>query len=167
MPNPATDRQRFTLIGIAILSMALAAAGVRVVNGASVVAQKALPTTDFQSLTAYLGPLSDSTSLAGVRSGTMVVDRDPFGSVAQVSSRPARSAGVSVSRPTTGVGRQWVVSSILFEESRRSAIVNNAWVGVGDPLGGGARVTAIERKHVIVTDANGVRHIVPIQGGAQ
>jgi hypothetical protein len=77
------------------------------------------------------------------------------------------STGERASRPPkAGGSQQWVVSSILFEDTKRSAIVNNTWVGVGDPLGGGARVTAIERKYVIVTDANGTRHVVPIRGGA-
>jgi len=65
---------------------------------------------------------------------------------------------------TRGAVQQWVVSSILFEDSKRSAILNNAWVNVGDALAGGARVTAIERKYVIVTDAKGNRQVVPIQG---
>ena len=166
MANPATDRQRMLLIGIAVVSMAMAAVALQVIARAGVVAARPLPAADVQNLTAYLGPLPDSTRLAEVEPGTMVVDRDPFGFVAPVTRASVRSAVGSATRPTSGAGQQWVVSSILFEESRRSAIVNNAWVGVGDPLGGGARVTAIERKHVIVTDANGIRHVVPIQGGA-
>ena len=166
MANPATDRQRMLLIGIAVVSMVMAVLALQVIKGAGVVTARPLPAADVQNLTAFLGPLPDSTRLAEVEPGTMVVDRDPFGFVAAVTRGPVRGVGTSAPRPTSGVGQRWVVSSILFEESRRSAIVNNAWVGVGDPLGGGARVTAIERKHVIVTDANGIRHVVPIQGGA-
>jgi hypothetical protein len=166
MPTPATDRQRATLVVFAVLSVALAALALRVVNGAAAPVNKPIPAADLQSVTAYLGPLAGSASLAAVGGGIMVGERDPFGSTTPAVSPPARSAGMPVSGPTTGGGQQWVVSSILFEASRRSAIVNNAWVGVGDPLGGGARVTAIERKYVIVTDANGNRHVVPIQGGA-
>ena len=166
MPTPATDRQRVTLVVVAILSVALAALAFRVVNGAAAPISKPIPVTDLQSVTSHLGPLTDSASLAGIGPGTMVGDRDPFGSAMPAGRAPVRSPGTPVSIPTTGGSQQWVVSSILFEASRRSAIVNNAWVGVGDPLGGGARVTAIERKYVIVTDANGNRHVVPIQGGA-
>jgi len=97
----------------------------------------------------------------------MVGDRDPFALPTMPSGTVVRGSGEPASRPKPGGSQQWVVSSILFEESRRSAIVNNAWVNVGDPLGNGARVTAIERKYVIVTDANGTRHVVPIKGGAQ
>jgi hypothetical protein len=167
MPTPGTDPQRVTLIAIAVTAVALGAFGLRLVSAATVTANKPLPAADIQSLSAFLGPLPDSTSLAGSSTGTMVVDRDPFGSTAPTSLSAPRSAGTASSRSTKIGGQQWVVSSILFEDSRRSAIVNNAWVGVGDPLGGGARVTAIERKHVVVTDANGIRHVVPIQGGAQ
>jgi hypothetical protein len=167
MPTQAADRRRLSLIALAIIAMALAAGALRVVNAAAAAGSKPLPTADLQSLSAYLAPLPDSGSLADVGRGTMVGDRDPFAATRLASGSVIRSSVDGVSRPKTGGSQQWVVSSILFEESRRSAIVNNAWVGVGDPLGNGARVTAIERKYVIVTDANGNRHVVPIQGGAQ
>ena len=76
---------------------------------------------------------------------------------------PSKATG-SV-RPTKVEGGHWVVSSILFEGSEKSAIVNNAWVTIGDTLGGGSRLTAVESDHIVVTDAKGVRHKVPIQGG--
>jgi hypothetical protein len=167
MPRPAADRRRVSLAALAILAMALAAVALRTVNAAAAAAAKPLPTADFQSLTAFLAPLPDSTRLADLGRGSMVGDRDPFESTRPPLGTTVRSPGDLVSRPKTGGSQQWVVSSILFEESRRSAIVNNAWVNVGDPLGNGARVTAIERKYVIVTDANGTRHVVSIQGGAQ
>lgn len=165
MPTPATDRQRNILIGVAVTSVALAAFAMRTLSAATVVAAKPLPKADLQTVTAFLGPLPDSTSLAGVAAGFMVEDRDPFGAATIASNPRVRNTGADSSRPKAAEGRQWVVSSILFEDTKRSAIVNNAWVSVGDPVGGGARLTAIERKHVVVTDANGTRHIVSIQGG--
>ncbi len=167
MPTPGTDRQRLSLIGIAITSVALTALAMRTLTAASATAAKPFPAADFQGLSAFLAPLPDTASLAGARLGTMVVDRDPFGSAAPLAPASPRRQGATTSRPTPGRSQQWVVSSILFEDSRRSAIVNNSWVTVGDLLGGGARVTAIERKHVVVTDINGTRHVVPIQGGAE
>jgi hypothetical protein len=167
MPKPAADRRRVSLVALAILAMALAALALRTVNEAAAAVAKPLPTADLESLTAFLAPLPDSTSLADPGRGTMVGDRDPFASTTPAPGGAVSRAGVPVSGPKTEGSQQWVVSSILFEESRRSAIVNDAWVSVGDPLGNGARVTAIERKYVIVTDANGNRHIVSIQGGAQ
>lgn len=153
------------MIAVAVTSVVLAALALRSVASARPVIDKQVPSSDLQNLAAYLAPLPDSTSLAESGFGGMVWDRDPFGvtSVAP-SARVQRQGRGTSSRPRAGGGR-WVVSSILFEDSKRSAIVNNAWVTVGDRLDGGARLTAIERKHVVVTDANGTRHVVPIQGG--
>lgn len=166
MPTPAADRQRVTLVVLAVVSGGLAALAIGVLNSAATVAGKPLPASDLEAVSTYLSPLPDSSRLAGVGTGTMVVARDPFGSTASAPLASGGSAGTAP-RPAKGGSQQWVVSSILIEESRRSAIVNNAWVSVGDPLGSGARVTAIERKHVIVTDANGNRHTVPIRGGGR
>jgi hypothetical protein len=162
MPAP-TDRRRVTLIVLAVLSGGVAALAIGVVDSAAKVATRPLPTADLEAVSAYLAPLPDSSRLAGVGTGTMVVARDPFGSTASAPLAPGGSMGTPP-RPAKGRSQQWVVSSILIEASRRSAIVNDAWVSVGDPLGGGARVTAIERKYVVVTDANGTRHTVPIRG---
>ena len=164
MPTQATDRRRVLLASIAVTSVALVALSLRVLNAAAVTSAKPIPAADIQNLAAYLAPLPDTTRLAVSENGTMVGARDPFGSVTPVVRNPV--GATSPTGTTTKAPRQaWVVSSILFEASKRSAIVNNAWVSVGDPLGGGARVTAIERKHVVVTDANGNRQVVPIQGG--
>lgn len=163
MPTPATDRQRVTLVVLAVVSGGLAALAIGVLDSAAKVATKPLPAADLEAVSAYLVPLPDSSRLAGVGTGTMVVARDPFGSTTSTPLASGGSVGTTP-RPAKGGSQQWVVSSILIEESRRSAIVNNAWVSVGDPLGGGARVTAIERKYVVVTDANGNRHTVPIRG---
>jgi hypothetical protein len=153
------------LLAIAALTAIGGVVGFRSVNAAQVVAAKSQPLADLKSLAPFLGPLPDEASLAGVVPGTMVVDRDPFeGSAAD--PRAMSGAGALVGPKAAG-RQQWVVSSILFEDSRRSAIVNNKWVTVGDELGGGARLSAIERKHVVVTDAQGNRHVVPIQDGEQ
>lgn len=165
MPTPATDRRRATLIVLAVVSGGLAALAIGVVDSAAKVAARPLPAADLEAVSEFLAPLPDSSRLAGVGTGTMVVTRDPFGSTASTALAPIGSAGTKAPRPAKGGSQQWVVSSILIEASRRSAIVNNAWVSIGDTLGAGARITAIERKYVIVTDANGNRHVVPIQGG--
>jgi hypothetical protein len=163
MPTPATDRRRIALFALAAVAVALALVASRAVNGVAAVVARPLPAADLQGLNAFMNPLPDSASLAGVATGTMVVASDPFGSPPPTQGAVVRK---DVPAPKVASGR-WVVSSILFEDAKRSAIVNNAWVNVGDPLEGGARVSAIERKHVVVTDANGTRHVVPIQGGVQ
>ena len=163
MPTPATDRKRLALIVVAVTSVGLAVLSFKVLNAAAATAAKPIPVADVQSLSAYLAPLSDSTSLAVSGNGTMVGRSDPFGSTGPVARTPVRSTTPSETKTAAPV-QQWVVSSILFENSKRSAIVNNAWVSVGDPLEGGARVAAIERKYVVVTDAKGNRQVVPIRG---
>lgn len=160
-----TDRKRALLIGVGCATIALAALSLRAIKSAVEVGTRPIPVTDLQSLAPFLGPLSDTSVLDHVSSGTMVVTRDPFGASLEVAPRVPVGTAVEYSRPTTSVRQYWVVSSILFEGTRRSAIVNNAWVSVGDALGGGSRLTAVERDHIVVTDARGVRHVVPIQGG--
>lgn len=164
MATPAGERQRLILLVAAVAVAALGVSGWRVVSGSRKVAARPLPVSDIQGMSSFLGPLSDTTSLAQGDAGTMVVNRDPFLPPAGTGQN-IRPSPPAAGPPKDVVTRGWVVSSILFEDSRRSAIVDNQWVSVGDALGGGARVTAIERKHVVVTDANGVRHVVPIKGG--
>jgi hypothetical protein len=164
---PAIDRQRIVLLAVAAMaSVAAAALAMRGVNAAAAVAKRAPPAVDTRGLAAFLGPSPGAASLAGPMRGTMLMDRDPFAPAGGPAKNPHLGSSVAPSSRRAVGSQQWIVSSILFEDSRRSAIVNNAWVTVGDPLGGGARLTAIERKHVVVTDANGNRHVVPIQGGA-
>src|SRR5690349_7866888 len=151
MPIQATDRPRLALAAIAIASVGLTLLSIKVVNAATRTAAKPLPANDLRSLSAYLAPLPDTTRLAVVPVGSMVGESDPFGAPLPVSRIP--SGSVPSNTTSAGSSQQWVVSSILFESSKRSAIVNDAWVSVGDPLAGGAHVSAIERKHVVVTDA--------------
>ncbi len=151
------------LVLTAVASVGLAFLSVRVLNAASTSAAKQVPAADLRSLSAYLAPLPDTASLAIGGFGSMLGRPDPFGATPPVSRGTASNVvpSVTVADPA---GPQWVVSSILFEGSKRSAIVNDAWVSVGDRLAGGARVTVIERKHVVVTDSRGKRQVVPLQG---
>src|SRR3954465_6661569 len=137
MPTPATDRKRLALVVVAVASVGLAVLSLKVLNAAAVAVSKPIPVADIQSLSAYLAPLSDSTSLAVSGNGTMVGQSDPFGPTVPAARSPIRGIAPSGTAMTASV-QQWAVSSILFEGSKRSAIVNNAWVSVGDPLDGGA-----------------------------
>ena len=138
----------------------------RAIQSGSEVGARALPVADLQSLSPYLTPLPNASALAIGGSNAMVVTRDPFAStgVARAGNSSSPTA-VGARLPMPADGQNWVVSTIVFEGSKKSAIVNNAWVTIGDTLGGGSRLTAVERDHVVVTDAKGVRHKVPIQGG--
>ena len=162
MASQPAERARGILAAVAVLSAAGAFLSLRAVSNTSMLAARAIPADDLQKLAAYLQPLPDS-GVALVQPGTTVVPRDPFGSV-PAAQRP-HGRPVPPIRPTSVEAGQWVVSSILLEGSRRSAILNNTWVTIGDAISGGAKVTAIEPDHVIVTDSRGIRHTVPIQGG--
>ena len=159
MPTPATDRQRITLVVVALVSVGLAALSFKALDAAAVTAEKPVPAGDLRRLASYLAPLPDMSSLDLPANGTMVGQADPFGAAAPAKD-PSTNNAVSKPEP----GHKWVVSSILFEDSKRSAIIDGAWANVGDLLADGARLTAIERKYVVVTDARGNRSVVPIQG---
>ena len=162
MPTQA-DRQRLVLVATAIASMGMAALSFRTLAAASRTAAKQVPAADLRSLSPYLAPLPDTASLAAGTLGSMVGEQDPFGAPPPVG-RVTTTKTVPSRAVADTHAPQWVVSSILFEDSKRSAIVNDAWVSVGDLLAGGARVAAIERKYVIVTDSKGKRQVVPLQG---
>jgi hypothetical protein len=164
MATKPADQQRMILMSIGLLVAAIAVVGLRSIRSGREIAARPLPIADLQSISSFLGPLPTMTVLAHDSTGTMVVARDPFAPSGVAGSRTPSSA-TNPLRPTTAAGRHWVVSSILFEGTEKSAIVNNAWVTIGDSLGGGSRLTAIEADHIVVTDAKGVRHTVRIQGG--
>lgn len=166
MAITAGEQQRLALGAIALLASALTIVAVRSINASQVIVALSLPSADLESLSPYVRPLRDSSVLARGGSNAMVITRDPFAAAGVARIRIPSTTTVNAPLPTTGKGQQqWVVSTILFEGSKKSAIVNNAWVTIGDALGGGSRLTAVERDHVVVTDAKGVRHKVPIQGG--
>lgn len=164
MPTQATDRQRLALVLIAIASAGLTALSVRALNAASLSAAKQVPAADLHSLSAYLAPLPDTASLAIGAFGSMLGRPDPFGAVPPGGRSTAATNVVPSATVSDPARPQWVVSSILFEDSKRSAIVNDAWVSVGDRLVGDARVAVIERQYVVVTDSKGKRQVVPLQG---
>ena len=156
--------QRMILLSVALLSAALGILALRAMKSASEIANRPLPTSDMQSIMPFVSPLPATSVLARGNTGTMVVTRDPF-APAGVARGRGPSLPTKSLRPTTDEGGHWVVSSILFEGTEKSAIVNNVWVTIGDSLGGGSHLTAVEPDHIVVTDAKGVRHNVRIQGG--
>jgi len=165
MATPRVNRQRSTLLATAVVAGVLLFVAQQAIAAGKEVGARAQPAADLQSLLPFIAPLSDSSLLAHGPTNAMVVTRDPFAPTGVArAANVARTPGKS-RRPTTIDGQRWVVSTILFEGSRKSAIVNNAWVNIGDSLGGGARLSAVETDHVVVTDDKGVRHKVPIQGG--
>jgi hypothetical protein len=165
MATTAGDQQRLSLVAAALFASALTIIALRTIKAGREVEARALPVADLQSLSPFLRPLTDTSVLARRVTNAMVVTRDPFAPTGVARSENPSRATVDTHLPMPANGEQWVVSTILFEGSKKSAIVNNAWVTIGDTLGGGSRLTAVERDHIVVTDAKGVRHNVPIQGG--
>ena len=166
MATAAGDQQRMRMVAATLLVSALTIVAQRMIKAGGEVGTLPLPVADLQSLSPFLGPLRDSSRLAkSVGNDAIVITRDPFAPprVARADA-PSRTTVGALVPTATGV-EHWVVSTILFEGPKKSAIVNDAWVTVGDSLGGGSRLTAVERDHIVVTDAKGVRHKVPIQGG--
>src|ERR1041385_1238700 len=162
MPAGQPDRMRTPLIIATLLVAALAIAGTRLVASTKALQTAPAPAADVQALITYLAPLP-ADSAAAVDS-SVTIARDPFVEIsASAAPVPAQIGAANNSKRSST--QRWIVSSILLEGSRKSAIVNDVWVNLGDSLAGGSRLTAVERDHVIVTDANGVRHKVPIQGG--
>jgi hypothetical protein len=165
MATTAGDQQRLRMLAAALLASTLTIVALRTIKAGREVGAQALPIADLQALTPFLRPLTDSSVLAKNVTNATVITRDPFALTRVARSGiPARTT-VGAHLPMAVGGELWVVSTILFEGSKKSAIVNNAWVTIGDTLGGGSRLTAVERDHIVVTDAKGVRHKVPIQGG--
>lgn len=87
--------------------------------------------------------------------------RDPFTErlyIAEPAPAPARAPAVESG---------WVASAILITNDRRSAVVNDEIVSVGDVVPGGARVVAIERDRVVIVTPAGVRRTLTVQPGGQ
>jgi hypothetical protein len=164
MVTAPADR-RPVLIAAALFAVALTLVAVRTIDAGMAVEARPLPAADIQAVSAYLAPLPDTSRLASGAPNGIVVARDPFVSVGVAPAQALPRATVNTSLPKTASTQPWVVSTILVEGSRKSAIVNNTWVTIGDSLAGGSRLTEVEPDHIVVTDAKGVRHKVSIQGG--
>jgi hypothetical protein len=158
MATAQTDQRRSLVLAATFFVVAFAIVANRVIGSTKQLQRAAPPLTDVESLQPYLAPLSGSVARSD--SAPVVATRDPFGP----SARPVPMVS-AVKPPVRSSRSRWVVTTVLLEGSRRSAIVNDNWVNLGDSLADGARLTAVERDHVIVTDAKGVRHRVSIQGG--
>lgn len=159
--RPAADRQVFLLVVLIAGAAVAAGFSLNLVREASASGARPVPAPAVSELSDFLAPLPAPTAPV-VGAVNRTASRDPFRTRA-ATPKPAPIA--TVARQLTEES-EWVVSSILFDGAKRSAIVNDAWVSVGDELENGARVTAIERTHLVVTDMKGIRHTVPIKGGA-
>lgn len=121
-----------------------------------------VPNPNLSPLMPYATPLSDTLLVAASAGDSTALPRDPFGAVAV--ERVAESTGA----PTDGERSKtdenpWHVTTTLMAGTRRAALINDVLVYVGDALpGGGGKLTAVERDHVIVTDLKGALHTVAV-----
>ena len=153
-------------IAAALFAVALMIFAARAIKTGEQIGAFPLPAADLDAISSFLSPLpAPSSGRTPVGNHDIVIERDPFlpAGVASSQVRAATGRGATPVKPTSK--QPWVVSTIMIEGVRRSAIVNDEWVNVGDPLTGGSRLTAVEPDHIVVTDAKGIRHRVPIQGG--
>ena len=108
--------------------------------------------------TQYLTPVDARASSFDVLDGGGV-QRDPF-------APPRVFAPVVVAdAPPPEAEPQWIVSAILITDVRRTAVIDDALVGVGDVISGGARVVAITREGVEVVTRGNRRRVLRIEQG--
>lgn len=110
-------------------------------------------------LTPYAEPVA-GRSLAYEVAAPASQTRDPFSPVSLYVTEAQ-----PVAAPPATAEPRWVASAILITADRRSAVIDDRIVSVGDVLGGGARVVAIERDHVEIVTPSGVRRRLTVQQG--
>lgn len=161
----APDEQRQTRLAVAILVVAaLAFWSLRIIGRPGVATAAVSPDTPSQveldSLSRYLTPMADSLAASRDTVNAAAFEGDPFEPPAPVHVAPApRSAVAPAPAP------DWVLSAIFITASRRAAVVNDVLVNIGDRLPGGARVSAIERDHVVIIEPSGTQRRLTLREG--
>jgi hypothetical protein len=126
------------------------------------VAPAASPVADLEPLIPYAAPPADTARIAALTPPAPGVSRDPFVSEAPVavavqSGQPVEQPRAQTNAPT--------LNAVLITQSRRAAVINDVLVELGSRLADGTRLTAVERDHVVLTDANGVRRTLTLSDG--
>jgi hypothetical protein len=158
-----SDQRRSLVLAATFFVVAFAIIGSRVIASTKLLQRATPQLTDVESLRPYLGPLGDSVAVRNHSTSALTI-HDPFNASNGVAPTIAEPKAAGTPRRKSARS-PWVVTTVLLEGSRKSAIVNDKWVNLGDSLADGSRLTAVERDHVIVTDAKGVPHRISIQGG--
>lgn len=125
-------------------------------------APTASPVADIEPLLPYAAPAADTARVAALSPNTPGVLRDPF------APAPTLAVAVKVERPIERPhtdADSLTLSAVLITPSRRAAVINDVLVDLGGRVSGGPRLTAVERDHVVLTDANGIRHILTLSDG--
>jgi hypothetical protein len=158
-----SESKRLLQIGMLVIPVIAAAAGGKWAVDATRLAtmpSAALPTpAELDSLRGYVvrtEPAAQSSRPAVPVVG--IVGSDPFASVTRGETPRYSDKGI------TPLPARWVVSTIMITDSRRVAVINGVLAAPGTVLPGGARVLTIEPDHVVLAEANGVRHEISVQG---
>lgn len=123
------------------------------------------PVAALQPLVPFLALDSLRTINASATAAPVAVARDPFHPIA-IDSPPARSTAAATDSHVVTTPRQSLnVSAILISDSRRAAVIDDVIVNLGGELPGGGRLAAVERDHVVVIDAKGIRRTININSG--
>lgn len=171
MPASPAERQG-VWVGIAALAVVLFGIvewrALRVpANPASAQQLAALPAgSDVADVLSYLTPDTVTRIAAASPRPPEPVGliRDPFGS--SEGPRTLLSSGRSLRGRLSGRSSGLTVNAVLITPSYRAAIINDVLVQLGAALSDGSRLTAVERDHVVLTDAKGARRTIDIKEGA-
>lgn len=160
----APDEQRQTRLAVAILVVAALAFWSLRIIGRPDVATAAMTTNtpsqvELDSLSRYLTPMADSLAASRDTVSAAAFEGDPFQPPAPVAR--VRAPVVVAQAPAP----DWVLSAIFITASRRAAVVNDVLVNIGDRLPGGARVSAIERDHVVIVEPSGTERRLTLREG--
>jgi hypothetical protein len=159
-----SESKRLLQIGVLVIPVIAAAAGGKWAVDATHMAtmpSATLPTpAELDSLRGYVVRSAPETQAPKpATSPIRVAGSDPFAKVARWETpKYSTNAGPIPAR--------WVVSTIMITDNRRVAVINGVLASPGTVLPGGARVLVIEPDHVVLSEANGTRHEISVQGGA-
>lgn len=160
--DAAAPRHFWTGVMLVVLAIIGATAWRSLRMSPRAAAPAASPVADLEPLLPYAAPPVDTARIAALTPPTPLISRDPFVAegpavVAVQSGRPAEPARVETNAPT--------LTAVLITQSRRAAVINDVLIDLGSRLGDGTRLTAVERDHVVLTDANGVRRTLTLSDG--
>jgi hypothetical protein len=165
MSSSLRKRAEAWLAAAAVIVVLGGVIGRRALSGVAAPAPPPPQTADLDALSKYLAPLASPASTSSdMVEPPIGVQRDPFAApVAEVVAAPARSDSAPVVvAPAAGT---WTVNAVLITDSYRAAIINDALVTLGNKLSDGARLTAVERDHVVLMDAQGTKRIITVRDG--
>jgi hypothetical protein len=165
MPPSQDDKRHVWLFGIGVTLVIIAVFGWRAMRAPTRLGPvpTSISVADLEALLPYAQPGTGVPRTPRVQPEPAAVARDPFTAV-ETPIRVSRGPAGDVPKVVT-TQRELSVTAILITESRRAAVINDVLVSLGDQLPGGSRLIAVERDHVIVTDAKGARRTINVNDG--